>query len=114
MTIALASHKAGLLQRLNEKEKERAIEEGNEWKEKKDVWDFEVDISAFEKIDAAGGAGALVPALEADTAWTRIFHLLHRASTPTVAVVEGGAIDTTSGTMPVLKAWARKIVVALA
>ena len=47
---------------------------------------------AGRDLDAAGGAGALVPALEADTAWTRIFHLLHRAGTPTIAVVRGYAV----------------------
>ena len=47
---------------------------------------------AGRDLDAAGVAGALVPALEADTAWTRMFHLLHRAATPTVAVVEGFAV----------------------
>lgn len=47
---------------------------------------------AGRDLDAAGGAGALVPALEADTAWTRIFHLLHRAATPSVAVVRGYAV----------------------
>lgn len=47
---------------------------------------------AGRDLDAAGGAGALVPALEADTAWTRIFHLLHRATTPTVSVVRGYAV----------------------
>lgn len=47
---------------------------------------------AGRDLDAAGAAGALVPALEADAAWTRIFHLLHRAATPTVAVVRGYAV----------------------
>jgi enoyl-CoA hydratase len=47
---------------------------------------------AGRDLDAAGAAGALVPALEADTSWTRIFHLLHRASTPTVSVVRGFAV----------------------
>ncbi len=47
---------------------------------------------AGRDLDAAGGAGALGPALEADTSWTRIFHLLHRASTPTVSVVRGFAV----------------------
>lgn len=47
---------------------------------------------AGRDLDAAGGTGALVPALEADAAWTRIFHLLHRAATPTVAVVRGYAV----------------------
>lgn len=47
---------------------------------------------AGRDLDAAGSAGALVPALEADAAWTRIFHLLHRAATPSVAVVRGYAV----------------------
>ena len=47
---------------------------------------------AGRDLEAAGGAGKLVPALEADAAWTRIFHLLHRAATPTVAVVRGYAV----------------------
>lgn len=47
---------------------------------------------AGRDLDAAGLAGALVPALEADAAWTRIFHLLHRAATPSVAVVRGYAV----------------------
>ncbi len=47
---------------------------------------------AGRDLDAAGGAGALVPALEADTSWTRIFHLLHRSTTPTVSVVRGFAV----------------------
>jgi len=47
---------------------------------------------AGRDLDAAGGAGALVPALEADAAWTRIFHLLHRSATPTVSVVRGYAV----------------------
>ena len=47
---------------------------------------------AGRDLNAAGGAGELVPALEADAAWTRIFHLLHRAATPTVAVVRGYAV----------------------
>lgn len=47
---------------------------------------------AGRDLDAAGGAGTFVPALEADNAWTRIFHLLHRAATPTVSVVRGYAV----------------------
>lgn len=47
---------------------------------------------AGRDLDAAGGAGALVPALEADNSWTRIFHLLHRSTTPTVSVVRGYAV----------------------